>query len=183
MKLYISDTHFGHVNIMRLSKRPFSSVQEMDKVMIENWNKVVKPNDEVYFLGDFCYKSGESPEYYLEQLNGKKYFIIGNHDNPIIKNRRVYNRYFETIEQMMTVQDGNDSIVLCHYPLVEWNGFFRNALHFYGHVHNNVQNETYKILAKIPNAYNVGVDILDFTPQSKEKVIQYNKQFLKQNGF
>ena len=37
MTYYIADTHFGHAGILNLSRRPFSSVEEMDAVMIESW--------------------------------------------------------------------------------------------------------------------------------------------------
>lgn len=52
---YISDLHFGHYNIMRFDNRPFNSVEEMDKALIDNWNSVVSEGDTVYILGDFCW--------------------------------------------------------------------------------------------------------------------------------
>lgn len=35
MIYYIADTHFGDERIMKLSKRPFSDVDEMNKVLIK----------------------------------------------------------------------------------------------------------------------------------------------------
>ena len=52
-KFYISDCHFGHNNVIQYDKRPFASVDEMDEIMIENWKKRVKEEDEVYIIGDF----------------------------------------------------------------------------------------------------------------------------------
>lgn len=49
------DHHFSHKNIMKYDERPFSSVAEMNETMIERHNEVVKPNDEVYTVGDFCF--------------------------------------------------------------------------------------------------------------------------------
>ena len=83
---YIADTHFGHDNIRKLSNRPFSTVEEMDNALINNWNSVVTDDDDVYILGDFSYKS-EDPIDYLKKLNGKKHLIVGNHDNKLLKNR------------------------------------------------------------------------------------------------
>ena len=50
---FTSDTHFSSERTLELSKRPFKSVEEMDKILIENWNSVVGQNDTVYHIGDF----------------------------------------------------------------------------------------------------------------------------------
>ena len=86
MNYYIADTHFGHDNIRRLSNRPFDSVEEMDKTIIENWNSKIADSDDVYILGDFSYKS-KDPIEYLKKLNGRKHLIIGNHDNKLLRNQ------------------------------------------------------------------------------------------------
>ena len=181
MKFYISDTHFGHENIIRHSKRPFANADEMDEKIIANWNSVVGPNDEVYILGDLAYKGSKGPAYYLNRLNGKKYFLIGNHDNEIKNNIRKYASYFEhgIIRDIFEIDDNGTRIVLCHYPMSEWNGMFRGAIHLYGHIHNNTENDTYKRTSNTPNAYNVGADILDFTPRTLNEVIVMNKEFFK----
>lgn len=177
---YISDTHFGHENIMRHSNRKFSSVDEMNKTFIDNWNRIVTDEDDVWFLGDVTMKSAKSPETYLKQLNGKLHLIIGNHDGFLLKNP-TFRVFFESIDQMKTITDNGQKIVLCHYPLAEWDGSFRGALHFYGHIHNNVNNDTYKIMKNIKNAYNVGTDILGYTPRKLKDVISWNKKFFKEN--
>lgn len=176
MNYYISDLHFGHQNIIRLCNRPFKNVDEMDEKIIQNWNNVVKPEDTVYILGDLCFRNSKDPYYYLSRLNGHKHLIVGNHDDHTISNKKAA-ALFDSISDLKTIQDGNDKIVLFHYPITEWNGFFRGALHFYGHIHNNTRNNTYKTISSIPNAYNVGVDILDFIPRTKEEVIKYNNIF------
>ena len=61
MFYYVSDLHFGHKNILEMCKRPFSSIEEMDEQLVENWNKRVKKNDRVYILGDLIYKSTTPP--------------------------------------------------------------------------------------------------------------------------
>ena len=121
MNYYIADTHFGHDNIRRLSNRPFDSVEEMDRTIIDNWNKKVKPNDNVYILGDFIYK-GKDCMYYLKQLNGRKHLVIGNHDTKTVNKIKGTNCFVE-MGHIIEVNDNGKRIVLCHYPLVEWNGY------------------------------------------------------------
>lgn len=182
---YISDTHFGHFNIIKHCNRPFSTAEEMDNTIIQNWNKVVSDNDTVYILGDLAFSKGaKEPAEYLRQLNGKKIMIVGNHDYDISKNRSKYlkNNLFSGIYDYLEISDslGKEmkKVILSHYPMAEWNGFFRGSIHLYGHVHNNKQNMSYEIMKKINNAYNVGADILDFTPRTLSEVIQYNKKIL-----
>ena len=179
MNYYISDLHLGHANIMKHSKRPFSSVEEMDETIIKNWNSVVNDEDDVYIGGDVFYK-GKNPLEYLKRLKGKKHLCIGNHDGRILKDFNC-RKCFVEIKDIMTIKDGDKTIVLCHYPMVEWNGFFRGALHFYGHIHNNTDNETYKRVYDIQNSYNIGIDILGFYPRTLNEVIQLNKEFKKKN--
>ena len=80
MNLYISDLHFGHKNVILFDHRPFSDVDTMDHCLIQLWNSRVSADDDVYIVGDFCYRSGRTPDWYLRQLNGHKHLIIGNHD-------------------------------------------------------------------------------------------------------
>ena len=55
MVFFTSDLHFGHGKIIDHCGRPFSSVEEMDRVMIENWNRRVRKNDKVYIVGDIVW--------------------------------------------------------------------------------------------------------------------------------
>lgn len=80
-KWFTSDLHFGHVNVIEYCDRPYKNIEEMNAAIIAQWNSQVKPQDEVYFLGDF----GINPKTVLnfelvKKLNGIKYIIPGNHD-------------------------------------------------------------------------------------------------------
>ena len=72
-RFFTSDTHFGAERTRTLFKRPFSSIKEMDKSIIKNWNKKVKKEDLVYHLGDF----GDFNK--VKKLNGKIILILGNY--------------------------------------------------------------------------------------------------------
>lgn len=79
----ISDTHFGHDNIIDYCGRPFKDGMSMAFAIRDNWNALVKPQDKVYHLGDVYmgWRSGQAPEDFLRSLNGHKRLILGNHDN------------------------------------------------------------------------------------------------------
>lgn len=169
---YTADLHLGHANIIKLNNRPFKTIEEMDKTLIENWNKVVTPNDDIYILGDLCYRTHhDNMLHYISQLKGRKHLIVGNHDTNIVKDADL-RRYFVEITSYKEIVDGPYKLVLFHYPIVEWNGYFRNAIHLYGHIHNNFNNPTTQYISNIPNAYNVGADILGYTPRTIEEIIK-----------
>lgn len=138
MIYYIGDTHFGHENVIKYDNRPFTTVEEMDKFLIKKWNAKVNDEDYVYIIGDFVYGSCHKPSYYLEQLKGYKHLIIGNHDLITIKDKEAC-VYFESIEKLGYVKDGKTDVVMCHYPILEWNGRRRKVnpyVHIYAHIHN-----------------------------------------------
>lgn len=89
MRWFISDTHFGHANVIEYSKRPFVNVAQMDDIMIGKWNNCVRPEDEVFMLGDFGLSSVHHLTDILQSLNGSKILIKGNHDGSVAKMKRI----------------------------------------------------------------------------------------------
>lgn len=80
MIFYTADLHLGYFPILHDTARPFASVEQMDRVLIDNWNARVGRDDTVYIVGDFSYNGGEAPTQYLSRLNGTLHLIRGNHD-------------------------------------------------------------------------------------------------------
>ena len=94
MNYYTSDLHLGHAAIIKLCNRPFATVEEMDRNLIDSWNARVHRNDHIYIVGDLVYKSEEHASHYLDKLKGKKHLIMGNHDRKWIKNIEL-EKYFD----------------------------------------------------------------------------------------
>jgi calcineurin-like phosphoesterase family protein len=126
MIFFTSDTHFGHKNIIKFSNRPFYSIEEMDEVLIQNWNNVVGKNDTIYHLGDFCFGNSKK---YLKRLNGNIIRIKGSHD------RDMKSPYMKIIQPKgLLDQYGNQrSIVLCHYSMRTWHLSHYASWHLWGH--------------------------------------------------
>jgi len=161
MEYFTSDHHFGHENIIKLCNRPFANHHEMDRHMIDKWNEVVTADDTVYHLGDFGYKASASYlKGIIEQLNGTIIFIRGNHDKKTMKAFNLIDKFIEVYDMLEVTVDGQH-IYLCHYPTIEWPGFYRGSWHLFGHVHGNIPQERLH-----PNQVDVGVDSWNFTPAS-----------------
>lgn len=182
MNFYISDTHFSHVSCLAFDNRPFKTVEEMDSEMIRRWNAVVRNDDHVYILGDFHW--GKEPDWIkvLEQLNGQKTLIRGNHDIDPQKSRR----YFADVKDYKVIDDNGRKIVLSHYPIVCYRNHFYGWYHLYGHVHtsfefNMMEHDRYlmeQLYSEPCEMYNVGcmLPYMDYTPRTFDQIIAgYNK--------
>lgn len=178
---FIADTHFGHGNVIGLSKRPFKDVEEMDGQLIANWNKVVGNDDLVYIIGDFWYRGADSPVNYIRKLSGKKILIKGNHDTKSLKNQE-FVKEFEEILDIKEIVLGNNRIIMCHYPMLEWNGYFKGSYMVHGHIHNNLPLH-YEVLLKEERLLNAGVDVINNQPVTFDELIQLNIEYKKNKGF
>jgi calcineurin-like phosphoesterase family protein len=156
---YTADLHFGHENVIRLCNRPFASAAEMDRIMIERLQAVVKPGDDLWIVGDFAFGGAQSRPDVLNSLfsriPGRKHLVKGNHD--IGRNSAaVLALGWESQHDIAEIRDDGRRLVLCHYPMITWNGARRGALQLFGHVHDNWPGSR--------NSVNVGVDHWDFRP-------------------
>ena len=176
MICFTADLHFGHANVIRHCSRPFASADEMDEALIKNWNDAVKLKDEVYILGDFTMRPSAEAHNYLKRLNGRKYFIKGNHDR-FLKSRSFepYMDDFEWVKDYHTLHIDGKCFVLFHYPILEWANYYRGSIHLYGHVHNSQTSA--KLLEGLKGpAFNVGVDVNDYRPVSITDIIRKTGQ-------
>ena len=172
MQYYISDLHFGHAQSIGFNNRPFNNVEEMDEFMINAWREKVKRTDDVYIIGDICYRNEKPAWWYVEQLTGHLHLVIGNHDRELLKDNRAVGR-FVSIEKMMHISDNKRQIHACHFPMAEWNGYYKNAWHVYGHIHNRIDTSA-KFMSGFPKALNAGADINGYVPVTLDELISNN---------
>lgn len=184
---FTSDTHWGHSNILEFCKRPFSSVEEMNQKLIENWNSVVKPGDTVFHLGDFAWGGSQMWNSILDQLNGDIYLIKGNHDDKNI--RQGYMNRFKWVGYQMKINVGNRAIYLNHFPFLCYGGSYRgveNVVYsLHGHTHLNTHDMNGKDIQRLnmcfPTQLDVGVDAHNYTPISFDQVDTLIKEQIEHN--
>lgn len=179
MNYYTSDMHLGHKNAIIFDHRPFENIEEMDKVLIDNWNARITDKDNVYILGDFEYRSCREPHQYLKRLKGRKHLIIGNHDQATLKDVKAQD-YLWSIEKMMHVTDYIDGktvqIHLSHFPIAEWNGYHRGSWHIYGHIHDE-RGSVHEFMHSRGRALNAGCMINGYMPVTLKELIANNERF------
>lgn len=163
---FTSDTHFGHANILTYENiaRPFKDLHEMSTALIERWNSVIKPNDTVYHLGDFCF--GRANMHIAELLNGKKRLILGNHDTYPINE---YMWFFDRIYGAKMWE----KCILTHIPVHPSTLKSRWLLNVHGHTHSRqVPDEGY---------FNVSVECHNLTPVHADIIRDAQRKFSEVN--
>lgn len=166
-----ADLHFGHSNVIKFRHRPFQTAEEMDKELIRRWNDKILPKDEVFILGDLTLKGPRKANMLLEQLQGRKYLIKGNHDGYV--DRAAFHReHFQWIRDYHELTWQGRRFVLCHYPLLSWNGMRRGVFHLHGHLHNHQFHNEYNREMLITRL-DVGVDAWAMAPVSMEELTAF----------
>lgn len=168
---FTSDSHFGHKNILKFTDkdgnliRKFSSVDEMDEHMIDQWNKNVKKGDKVYHLGDITFDKSKFPKI-INGLNGSKRITFGNHDDIKFLSS---GGWFQ--KQYVTRRFDEFGFMCSHYPL-HHEQFFNHRQNkqmfcIHGHVHGNSLDDKLFI--------NVSVEVTDYRPLHIDEILQIIK--------
>jgi len=162
---FVSDTHFGHEAILGHCRPQFSSVEEMDEAIVENWCTTVGSGDLVYHLGDFCW-SPKDVSKYRARLSGTIRLVVGNHDDvPACcaatgaDGRRAFQRV------SLWRQFPEYGFVATHVPMRREQ--LRHARHsVHGHVHGNTTGLE-------PWHRDVSVESVDYRPIAAERLRQW----------
>lgn len=158
----IADLHLGHQGMLAKG-RPFASLDEMHETIIERWNAVVRPQDNVRVLGDIAWKEKYLP--LLSRLAGHLTMVGGNHDQFKAK---LYAQYFKKIYGIKEI--GSD-LVLSHVPIHPISLKERWLANVHGHHHARTVDLG-------PRYFNVSVEMIDYTPIALETI---RDQIRKQN--
>lgn len=171
MKYFISDPHFFHAASIEHCNRPFASVEEMNETIVENINRTVPRNCELFFLGDVSFGTREDTYKLLRKINGSKTLILGNHDKIIKKSDQIKseifgNRVFEQRVIKIDCPELANHLHLNHYAMLSWYSSHYGSGHLHGHHHGSLRDK--------PNGsrmLDVGVDCNNFTPFTEAEVI------------
>lgn len=153
---FTSDTHFGHKNILKFcpNTRLGATAQEMDEILIRNWQNTVAPGDIVYMLGDVFFCDAVRALTIMARLPGQKHLIYGNHDN-VIRNNGTLRSMFTAVHEYHELRIDGKKVVLFHYPIQEWNGMHHGAFALFGHVHGTYDRDP---LVMSGRTMDVGID-------------------------
>lgn len=132
---FVSDTHFGHVNIIKYCNRPYTTVEEMDEDMVKRWNDTVKPEDTIYHIGDWAFHNF----HHIGRLNGNIISVPGNHDHERARKILPFLPNGFTQEVHYVKIDSGMRFVLCHYPFETWRREYK--YHVHGHTHGIPDDE------------------------------------------
>lgn len=157
---FTSDTHFGHKNILRLCSRPWESIDEHDRALIDAWNSRVHQEDLIFFLGDFAFTSPARAGRILSELHGYKYLVRGNHDS---RRMTMLLGWSGHIEEGTTVgiEDGYFA-VLSHKP--PRGALTPGRIYLHGHSHGKKPRTR-------EHLYDVGVDANSFAPVLSTEIL------------
>ena len=166
-----SDLHLGHDREFIWKVRGFESVKDMNEQTISRWNTLVKPEDEVYILGDIMLGNNDKGMAAIVELNGRLHLIRGNHDT----DTRI--ALFQSCSQFIEICDakylryGKYHFYMTHYPCLTGNlekeSLTQMTLNLHGHTHSQK-----KFFYDLPYCYNVGMDAHNCIPVSIDEIIE-----------
>lgn len=166
----ISDTHFGHYNMVKLCDRPLNHSEKI----AEKWDKLVDENDNILHLGDLSLWFGPSRDLWADfaaQRPGNKFLIKGNHD--VEEDEYYEKRGFKVIDPFIT-RLGTKKLFFSHEPQEPYSGPDINKLwdlNIHGHIHNNHHHSDYTFDVESPQHVNMSVEVREYKPWRIEEIV------------
>lgn len=170
MSIFVtSDWHLGHDRQFVYKPRGFNNVQEMNEAIIERHNRLVKPDDDVYVLGDLALGPHENVDL-IKRMNGKLHIVYGNHDT--IVRQALYAQLPNVVETAWAIMLNYKKyhFYMTHFPCNTGNlqkeSLKQMTLNLYGHTH-----QTNKFYEDRPYMYCVDVDAHNCYPINLDDII------------
>jgi calcineurin-like phosphoesterase family protein len=136
-------------------------VEEMNEALIENWNSLIAPHDQVYLIGDFVFGDKKRASQLCKILNGNIFWIYGNHDKATRGSKG-----FAFQGDYKEIKHKGHNIVLSHYPFLTWNKSGRGSICLHGHCHGTLQDDGVSL------RYDAGVDCWDLKPVNLDVIVE-----------
>jgi calcineurin-like phosphoesterase family protein len=189
---FVSDSHFSHENICSATTqwkdagdavRQFSSLEDMNRTIVDNINAVVDENDILFHLGDWSFGGFEQIQKFRSQLICKNiHIVLGNHDHHIERDKDGIQSLFSSVHsfiprlEIKRAIDGGKGMMerfnfcLFHYPIASWIDMNSGVIHLHGHVHLPKHLKLGK-----GRSLDVGMDGNDMKPYSLDEVMKLVK--------
>lgn len=168
-----SDPHFSHCKEFIWRSRGFSSVQDMNNIIVRNWNTVVKPDDNCYILGDIMLNNNEIGMNLLESLNGHIHIVLGNHDTDTRINLYKTARNVVEVDKAIDLKWKGFRFHLTHYPTItsnhdDYKTIDKKIVNLCGHSHCTDPFQDWHIAP----IYHVELDAHYYYPVSLDEIIK-----------
>lgn len=149
---FTSDLHFFHENILKWSKRPYKTIEEMNNNIIDTINKRVGQVGVLYILGDVSFGNLINTVDCLQRIHTpNKILIVGNHDEHFLK-KQDFTDCFKEVHHRLQLNVNKRVIILDHYPIQSWKNMHHGSIHLHGHSHGGTDNTNL-------NRIDVGFDV------------------------
>ena len=132
---FTADLHLGHQAVIGFGNRPFRTIEEHDRTIVNGWNNRVGSDDDVYVLGDVALgATARELRRLFGELRGRKHLVIGNHDAPKILELP----WASPPREVLRITVERQQLFMSHYPCRAWPGIFGGTLHLHGHTHGSI---------------------------------------------
>ena len=163
---FTSDEHYGHISIIKFCNRPFTNTDDMREKLITNFNSRVKPGDITFHLGDMFWRKLQVQDCFdiLNRLNGKHYYINGNHEEVFKRpDSFILSGCFESIQNVSMLKHEKKMIWMSHYSHRCWPKSHQGSYHVFGHTHG--------VMGDYRRSHDVGVDANNYAPVSFDELV------------
>lgn len=177
---FTSDYHDFHRNLCRGTSqwvdkrgcRDFDTLEEMERAVVDNYNRLVKPDDIVFNLGDLIFGDKGRIQEFLSKLRCRNiYFLCGNHDDWMYDKLDVQSMFTQFHKFGLEVSINRRLFVLNHYALKVWRDYHKGSIHLFGHSHGSLPDD------QNSRSFDCGVDTKlwshqEFSPYSLDEVVK-----------